>query len=46
MLVVDSSVAVKWFLEEPGDREAVALLRSGERLIAPELIIAVGFRRA
>ena len=40
MLVVDCSVAVKWFLEEPGDREALALLRAGERLIAPELIIA------
>ena len=40
MLVVDCSVAVKWFLEEPGDREALALLRTGERLIAPELIVA------
>jgi predicted nucleic acid-binding protein len=40
MLVVDCSVAVKWFLEEPGDREALALLRSDERLAAPELIIA------
>jgi predicted nucleic acid-binding protein len=40
MLVVHCTVAVKWFLEDPGDREALALLRSGERLIAPELIIA------
>jgi predicted nucleic acid-binding protein len=40
MLVVDCSVAVKWFLEEPGDREALALLRSGEQLVAPELIVA------
>jgi predicted nucleic acid-binding protein len=40
MLVVDCSVAVKWFLEEPGDREALALLRSGKRLVAPELIVA------
>ena len=40
MLVVDCSVAVKWFLEEPGDREALALLRAGERLVAPELIVA------
>jgi predicted nucleic acid-binding protein len=40
MLVVDCSVAVKWFLEEPGDRKALTLLRSGERLVAPELIVA------
>ena len=40
MLVVDCSVAVKWFLEEPGDREALALVQTGERLIAPELIVA------
>jgi predicted nucleic acid-binding protein len=40
MLVVDCSVAVKWFLEEPGDKEALAVLRSGERLVAPDLIVA------
>jgi predicted nucleic acid-binding protein len=39
-MVVDCSVAVKWFLEEPGDREALALLQSGEPMIAPELIVA------
>lgn len=40
MLVVDCSVAIKWFLEEPGDREALTLLRSGDRFVAPELIVA------
>ena len=39
-LVVDASVAAKWFLVEPGDREALALLDGPERLIAPELIVA------
>jgi predicted nucleic acid-binding protein len=38
MLVVDCSVAVSGF-SEPGDREALALLL-GERLVAPELIVA------
>jgi predicted nucleic acid-binding protein len=40
MLVVDASVAVKWFLVEPGDREALALLDAAEPLVAPELIVA------
>jgi predicted nucleic acid-binding protein len=40
MLVVDASVAVKWFLDEPGDREARALVERSEALIAPELIVA------
>lgn len=40
MLVVDASVAVKWFLVEPGDREALAVLDGGEPLIAPELVVA------
>ena len=40
MLVVDASVAVKWFLDEPGDREARALVEGSEALIAPELIVA------
>jgi predicted nucleic acid-binding protein len=40
MLVVDASVAVKWFLVEPGDREALALLDGDEPLIAPELVVA------
>ena len=39
-LVVDASVAAKWFLVEPGDREALALLDGPDRLIAPELVVA------
>jgi predicted nucleic acid-binding protein len=35
MLVVDASVAVKWFLDEPGDREARALVEASEALIPP-----------
>jgi predicted nucleic acid-binding protein len=40
MLVVDASVAVKWFLVEPGDREALAILDRDDPLIAPELVVA------
>ncbi|MGH6912962.1 MAG: type II toxin-antitoxin system VapC family toxin [Geminicoccales bacterium] len=40
MLVVDASVALKWVLDEPGDREARALVETGEPLVAPELIVA------
>jgi predicted nucleic acid-binding protein len=40
MLVVDASVAVKWFLDEPGDREARTLVEGPEPLIAPQLIVA------
>ncbi|MCC6908599.1 MAG: type II toxin-antitoxin system VapC family toxin [Phycisphaerales bacterium] len=37
-LVVDASVAAKWFLPEAGSREASALLHSAHRLIAPDLL--------
>ena len=40
MLVVDASEAMKWVLDEPGDREARALVEGSEALIAPELIVA------
>jgi len=40
MLVVDASVALKWMLDESGDREARAIVAAGEALIAPELIVA------
>ncbi len=36
-LVVDASVAIKWVVEEPGSREALALLKA--RLRAPDLLI-------
>jgi predicted nucleic acid-binding protein len=37
-LVVDASVAIKWVLTEPFEREARALAESGENLIAPDWI--------
>lgn len=37
--VVDTSVAVKWFVAEPLRKEAVELGRSGGGLIAPDLIV-------
>ena len=39
-LVVDASVALKWFVSEDGSDAAVGLLDSGESLIAPELVLA------
>ncbi len=40
MWVVDASVAVKWFLDEAGDREARALVETRVPLLAPELVVA------
>jgi predicted nucleic acid-binding protein len=39
-LVVDASIACKWFFEEPGADFARSILASGERLLAPDLIVA------
>jgi len=39
-LVVDASVASKWFFREAGSDAATTILTSGETLIAPELIVA------
>ncbi len=39
-LVVDASVALKWFLEEDGSPHAAALLMQPDLLIAPDLIVA------
>jgi len=40
-LVVDASVALKWFLsEEPHGGEALAILRDGAPRIAPDFLIA------
>lgn len=39
-LVVDSSVALKWFVTEPGHHSALRLLDGDEPLIAPDLILA------
>jgi|1186.fasta_scaffold27503_2 predicted nucleic acid-binding protein len=38
-LVVDASVVARWFLSLEKSDVAAALLRSGERLIAPDLVI-------
>lgn len=38
-LVIDSSVAVKWYVPERGSDRASALLLTGQRLIAPDLLI-------
>jgi predicted nucleic acid-binding protein len=39
-LIVDASVAVKWFTDEVGSAAARALGNSGDALIAPSLVIA------
>jgi predicted nucleic acid-binding protein len=38
--VVDASVAIKWFVEEPLSDRADALLGADEPLFAPELVLA------
>jgi predicted nucleic acid-binding protein len=38
-LVVDASVACKWFIEEAGSREARKVLQGGALLLAPDLLI-------
>jgi predicted nucleic acid-binding protein len=38
MIVLDASVAAKCYLEEAGSDEAIALLTSETKLLAPELI--------
>ena len=39
-VVVDASVALKWYIDEDDSEAALALLESGERLIAPDLLVA------
>jgi predicted nucleic acid-binding protein len=38
-LVIDASVAARWFLKLEKSELAVEILNSGERLIAPDLVI-------
>jgi predicted nucleic acid-binding protein len=38
-LVVDASVAVKWYTPEAGHTKAKALLDLAERIVAPDLIV-------
>ncbi len=49
MIVVDASVAVKWFLKEAHSVEAITLLTLEEKLVGPNLIayeVAGAFLRA
>ena len=39
-VVIDASVAAKWFFEEPGHEPARALLDGADLLIAPSIILA------
>ena len=39
-LVVDTSVAIKWYIPEPGTERALQLLNPESRLIAPDLLVA------
>ncbi len=39
-LVIDSSVAIKWFVVEPLHQEAVAMLDAEDQMIAPSIILA------
>jgi predicted nucleic acid-binding protein len=39
IVVVDASVALKWFVDEDGSKQAEALLTHGDVLIAPDLIV-------
>ncbi len=39
-LVVDASVALKWFANEDGSDRAVSLLNGGGPVIAPDLVLA------
>ncbi len=40
IVVVDASVAVKWFIQEPDRPAARRLLEPDSRLVAPDLIVA------
>jgi predicted nucleic acid-binding protein len=39
-VTIDASVAVKWFIDEPGTDTAIRLLEGDDQLIAPEFIIS------
>lgn len=39
-VVVDASVALKWYWSEPDSEAALVLLNSDDRMIAPDLIVA------
>jgi predicted nucleic acid-binding protein len=39
-LMVDAGVALRWYVNAPGTKEAIALLERGEPLVAPDLLVA------
>ena len=39
MRVIDAFVAVKWFMEEDGRDSAMEIIRSGETLVAPDIVV-------
>jgi predicted nucleic acid-binding protein len=39
-LIVDASVAIKWFIDEPGSEAARRLWRDEPELLAPDLVVA------
>jgi predicted nucleic acid-binding protein len=39
-VVIDASVALKWFVEEQGTEQAATLLAGQDLLVAPDLIVA------
>jgi predicted nucleic acid-binding protein len=39
-IVVDASVAVRWYVQMPGTEEAHALFEGNESFIAPDLVVA------
>ena len=39
MIVVDASVAVKWFVNEPGRAAARGIIKLGDMLVAPDFMI-------
>ena len=40
MLVVDASVAIRWYVEAPGTAAAIAILDSDKILVAPDIVVA------
>lgn len=40
MLVIDASVAVKWYVNQPDTAKAIEIAGSGQTLIAPDLLLA------
>ncbi|HEY7302463.1 MAG TPA: type II toxin-antitoxin system VapC family toxin [Xanthobacteraceae bacterium] len=39
-IIVDASVAVRWFIDVPGSDKAYRLIEGEDRILAPDLVIA------